>query len=291
MDILARHTMPISQMLPEVLVAVVEPPEYTVNAATDEGGGDMPQVVLLNCPGCGAPLETGSSHCTYCHARVQISADGTRVFIAGMICQTCGWENAPDRLFRGQCGANLMEKCQKCGKPNPITLQYCGACGSDLDQARQQMVARMVQEAKKRGWIDPPGGVSRETQLLRTVASPDETVIVFRSGGERHVDLSDHRSGETHRTAFVATDRSFVFVHAGGRGLLGSRPPVVRKVPYTEVRSLAVDERRNDLVITFEGAEARLNLGGLVPPTAYERARGIVHYFKPFLPLRLRGEW
>jgi hypothetical protein len=278
-------------MLPDARVEVVEPPEYTVCAAAKEGDGEMPKVTLLNCPGCGAPLETGSSHCTYCHARVHVSEDGTRVVIAGMTCHDCGWDNAPDRLFCGKCGANLMQKCYKCGKANPIILQYCGACGSDLKEGRGEALDRMVQEAKAKRWIDSPGSVSRHMQLLRTVASPDETVIVFRTGVQRHVDLHDNRSGETHRTAFVATDRSFVFVEPAGRDLLGSRPAVAKRVPFDEVKSMVVDDRKDDLVINFEGGQARLSLSGLEPLTAYERASGIVHYFKPFLPLRLQQDW
>jgi len=291
LGILARHAMPASQMLPDACVEVVEPPEYTFNAGADEGGGDMPEVVLLNCPGCGGPLDTGASHCTYCGARVHVSADGTRVFIAGMTCQDCGWENAADRLFCGKCGANLMEKCHKCGKANPITLQYCGACGSDVEEARAEIVARMVREAKDRGWVDSPRSVRGHMELFRSVAPLDETVIVFRKSPDRYVDLSDNRSAEKHKTAFVATDRSFIFVEPGSRGLLGTRAPVAMRVPYTQVKSLTVDERADDLVISFEDGEARLKLRALPALTPYERARGIVHYFEPFLPLRLQAGW
>jgi len=251
----------------------------------------MPEVVLLNCPACGGPLETGASHCTYCHARVQISADGTRVFIAGVMCQGCGWENAPDRLFCGQCGANLMEKCHKCGKPNATALQYCGGCGSDLSEARRQVVDRMVQDAKSKGWIDSPKAASRHLELVRTVALPGETIIVLRTWGDRLADLHDSLTGEKSRTAFVATDRSFIFVEPAGRGLLGSHPEVVKRVPFDKVKSLAVDERKNDLIINFEGGEARLNLQNLPAATPHERARGVVHYFRPFLPIRLQADW
>jgi hypothetical protein len=251
----------------------------------------MPEVVILNCPACGAPLQTGASHCSYCHARVQISADGTKVSIAGVVCQSCGWENAPDRLFCGQCGANLMEKCHKCGKPNPIALKFCGGCGSELSEARRQVVERMVQDAKSKGWIDSPRAASRHLELARTVASPEETVIVLRTAGDRYVDLRDSVTGAKARTAFIATDRSFMFVQPAGRGLLGSHPEVVKRVPFDKVKSLAVDERKDDLVINFEGGQARLSLNGLPRPTARDRASGIVHYFKPFLPIRLQADW
>jgi hypothetical protein len=278
-------------MLLEARVEVVGPPEYTLKAASDEGGGNMPQVVVLNCPACGGPLETGASHCTYCHARVQISADGTRVSIAGVVCQGCGWENAPDRLFCGQCGANLMEKCHKCGKPNPMALKYCGGCGSDLSEARRQVVERMVQDAKSKGWIDSPGAVSRHLELVRTVALPEETIIVLRTWGDRLVDLQDSLTGEKSKTAFVVTDRSFIFAEPASRGFLGSHPEVIKRVPFDEVTSLTVDEGKDDLVINFERGQARLPLRNLEPLTAHGRASGIVHYFKPFLPIRLQADW
>jgi hypothetical protein len=184
-----------------------------------------------------------------------------------------------------------MEKCHKCGKPNPISLQYCGACGSDLGEARMQTLNRMVQRAKSKGWIDSPRGVSRHMQLLRTVASSDETLIVLRTGSDRYVNLHDNVTGQRCKTAFVATDRSFIFVEPAKRGLLSSQAAVAKRVPFDEVKSLTVDQRKNDLVINFEGGQARLNLQGLAPPNAYQRARGIIEYFKPFLPLRLQQDW
>jgi hypothetical protein len=251
----------------------------------------MTGVVLLNCPACGAPLESGASHCTYCHARVQISADGTRVSIAGVVCQSCGWENAPDRLFCGQCGANLMEKCHKCGKPNPIALKYCGRCGSDLAEARRQVVERMAEAARSKGWIDSLRAASQHLELAKTVASTEETVIILRTGGDRYVQLDDSLTGAKSKTAFIATDRSFMFVEPAGRGLLGSRPEVVKRLPFDKVRSLAVDDRKDDLIIDFDGGQARLNLQNLPAGTAHERAKGVVDYFKPFLPIRLQADW
>ena len=251
----------------------------------------MPGVVLLNCPACGAPLETPASHCTYCGARVQVSADGTRVFIAGIPCHDCGWENSLDRVVCGKCGVDLMEKCYTCGKANPITVQYCGACGVDLKQARGQMVARMVREADDRSGIDSPYSVPAHMDLLQTVALPDETVIIFRRSTFRYVELSDNLSGEKHKTPFVATDRSFIFVEPASTDRHGTRAAVAKRVPYTAVKSLKVDERTDDLVISFEEGEARLKLGELPAPTPYERAKGVVHYFRPFLPIRLQADW
>jgi hypothetical protein len=293
-------------MLPEARVEVVETPEYTINAATDEGDGDVPEVVLLNCPGCGAPLDTGASHCTYCGARVQISADGTRVFIAGMTCRACGWDNAADRLFCGQCGANLMERCHKCGRPNAISLQYCGGCGMERGEARRQALELRVQQAKDNGWVLSPEDVPEYTQLLQTVALPDETVIMFYRRKDFHVHLRDDHTGEEDHTAFVTTDRSFIFVspvldrtYTFESPVKGwPRPPVAKRVPFDEVKSLTVDQRKGDLVISYEGGQARFKLEfersgnqQLDSLTMQEQARGTVYYFKPFLPLRLQQDW
>jgi hypothetical protein len=183
-----------------------------------------------------------------------------------------------------------MEQCHKCGQPNPISLRYCGSCGIELSEARRQAVDWMVQEAKSKGWIASPRAVSRHMQLLQTVAPSEETVIVF-GGGWLYVDLQDNRTGERYRTRFVATDRSFVFVEPAGWGLLGSRPAVAKRVPFDQVKSMVVDDRKNDLVLNFEGGQAGLGLSRFAGQTAYERASVIVHYFKPFLPLRLQQDW
>lgn len=258
----------------------------------------MAEVRLLNCPGCGAPLGTDASNCTYCGARVQISPDGTRVFIAGMACGACGWDNAPDRLFCGKCGANLMERCHKCGRPNPISLHYCGECGMERGEARRQAVEQSVQQAKDNGWVLWPEDVAQYTELLETVALPDETVIMFYRRKAFHVDLWDDNTPGKDETAFVATDRSFMFVSPETRGLTCTRPPVTKRVPFDEVKSLTVDRRKGYLVISFEGGQARFRLKykrtgneALDSLTRQESARGIVYYFKPFLPLRLQQDW
>ena len=161
----------------------------------------------------------------------------------------------------------------------------------ERDEARRQTVDQRVQEAKDNGWVLSPEDVPEHIQLLRTVALPDETVIMFYKGFPRRIDLREDDTGEKHQTTFVATDHSFIFVSPGGRGLRRSRPPMAKRVPFDEVKSVTVDQRKEDLVISFEGGQARLNMSGLAPLTSYERASGIVHYFKPFLPLRLQQDW
>lgn len=256
----------------------------------------MPKVTVLNCPSCGAPLATDSSRCDFCGARVEISDDRTKVVLAGIACPVCGWENAATRLFCGKCGANLMQNCHNCGEPNPIGLQYCGGCGMELDQARKVTALKLRQEAMESRLNSVTSGVAEYKRLYERMAAPGETVIIFLAGERDEALITVKEYGRTMKTAFVATDRSFMFLERERRGLLGrGDEAVLRKIPFEMVQSLSVDASTEQLVIDFDGGQARVNLRIVADHWARVGARAlggrIIHYIKPFLPLRLQQGW
>jgi hypothetical protein len=50
-----------------------------------------------------------------------------------MRCQQCGYENAVEMMFRGECGARLAVLCQECGARNAPAQKFCGECGACLE--------------------------------------------------------------------------------------------------------------------------------------------------------------
>lgn len=260
----------------------------------------MPKVTALKCPSCGAPLPSDSLTCEFCRARVEISADGAKAILVGIACPACGFDNAPSRSFCGRCGANLIQKCPNCGEANAIGLQYCGGCGLTLAEAKRRALERRVQEAKQNAWQNPP--TSTHVELYQKLKSPEETLIIFTKTGS-NPNLRADESGRTWTTAFIVTDQSFMFVEPAKMGLLRLvHNAIARRIPFEEVQSLTVDVPKTELVISFEGGEGRVSLpiekdhqrlrgSSYWSMACHQAARGMIYYFKPFLPLRLQQEW
>lgn len=256
----------------------------------------MSKVTMLNCPGCGAPLATDSSRCEFCRARVEISADKTKFVLAGIVCPECGSENAPERLFCGMCGSNLKQNCHNCGEANPLGVQYCGGCGMALHETREAAARKLRQKAIDKGLYKVTRYVTAYEQLYDTVAEPGETIIIFRAGGRDEALITESESGSARPSAFVATDRSFIFLDRKPRVFLGlSDERLAKRVPFEMVRSLTLQESSAHLLIDFDGGLARVNLpaihGGPGMPGAREAAERIIHCIKPFLPVRLQQGW
>ncbi len=256
----------------------------------------MSKVTMLNCPGCGAPLPADSSRCEFCRARVEVSDDKTKFVLAGIVCPVCASENAPHRLFCGKCGSNLKQNCHNCGEPNPLGLKYCGGCGMALDEAREAAAQRLRQEAMDRGLNRVTSQATAYKQLFDTVAEPSETIIIFRAGARDEALITDSESAQPSQSAFVATDRSFIFLDLKPRLFFGlSDERLGRRVPFEMVQSLTLNEGSAELLIDFDGGQARVSLPavhhGLGIATAREAAERIVHYIKPFLPVRLQQGW
>ena len=53
-----------------------------------------------------------------------------------MVCSNCGWSNAPERKFCGECGAPLAQTCAACGAANAVGVKFCGECGLPLRPAQ-----------------------------------------------------------------------------------------------------------------------------------------------------------
>jgi len=52
-----------------------------------------------------------------------------------MKCQACGYDNAPQMKFCGECGAQLAAVCPACRAVNTPANKFCGECGASLTPA------------------------------------------------------------------------------------------------------------------------------------------------------------
>ncbi len=77
-----------------------------------------------------------------------------------MRCSKCGTENASDRKFCGECGAQLSLRCPKCGKENGPPSRFCGECGTALSDAAPATVADIARIAT------PAAGERRHLTVL-----------------------------------------------------------------------------------------------------------------------------
>ncbi len=69
------------------------------------------------------------------------------------ICAHCLFENRPDALYCGNCGAHLIGKpCPACKALNPDNALYCDNCGTWLDKPAQ---LRPLYALNEQGWMRP----------------------------------------------------------------------------------------------------------------------------------------
>ena len=78
-----------------------------------------------------------------------------------MVCANCGWSNAPERKFCGECGAPLAQTCAACGAANAVGVKFCGECGSQLGPGRH---------------LSPVGSL-RPAELSAAPARPETTIV------------------------------------------------------------------------------------------------------------------
>ncbi len=70
------------------------------------------------------------------------------------ICAHCQFENRPDAVYCGNCGAHLIGKpCPACKALNPDNVLYCDNCGTWLDRPAQ---LRPLYAMLEQGWLRPP---------------------------------------------------------------------------------------------------------------------------------------
>ncbi len=70
------------------------------------------------------------------------------------ICPHCQFENRPDAVYCGNCGAHLIGKpCPACKALNPDNVLYCDNCGTWLDRPAQ---LRPLYTINERGGLRPP---------------------------------------------------------------------------------------------------------------------------------------
>jgi hypothetical protein len=61
-----------------------------------------------------------------------------------VICPACGYENASDHRFCGQCGAKLALACPGCGAEIAPGMRFCGQCGTAPDAPVQPAAPQVV---------------------------------------------------------------------------------------------------------------------------------------------------
>ena len=166
----------------------------------------------------------------------------------------------------------------------------------ELREARKLIAQKLREEAMENGLNSVWSHVREYEALYQQLSSPGETVIVFLARRRKETTLLEGESGAS-TTAFVATDRSFMFLEPERRRFLGSgvQRSVARRIPFEEVKSVTVDVAGAQLVIRFERGAAWVDLRRLGRDWYIADCHGVaerlVHHFKPFLPLRLQQGW
>ena len=65
-----------------------------------------------------------------------------------MHCESCGFDNAEDARFCGNCGTALDSPCANCGRRNPPGFRFCSNCGNRLVGAPGAAVGAAVARAE-----------------------------------------------------------------------------------------------------------------------------------------------
>src|SRR6266849_5587431 len=113
-----------------------------------------------------------------------------------MRCSKCGTENASDRKFCGECGAQLWLRCPKCGKENGPPFRFCGECGAALVDAARTTVAEATPTA-----VSAAGERRHLTVLFCDLAGP--TALA----GQLDPEEWRETVGGYHRAAAEAVER------------------------------------------------------------------------------------
>lgn len=79
----------------------------------------------MNCPKCGAQLDSNCIKCPVC---------GTRV---GRLCPACKEYNYITTKVCTSCGETLLKLCPKCGSVNQPSSKLCRKCGAELDERKE----------------------------------------------------------------------------------------------------------------------------------------------------------
>jgi len=117
------------------------------------------ELITLNCPACGAPVEGAINPnqpftCTACNSTI-VSTDWTAS--GKLICSDCGTENSGRNKYCTSCNSVLQAGCPFCYTQNNIKGRYCKQCGVDLQKAwrRQKtwLTERESREAERRQQI------------------------------------------------------------------------------------------------------------------------------------------
>jgi len=99
----------------------------------------MRELMVLQCPKCGAGLSPAASECEHCGVGLRHMSDRALISATEHRCpnQECAWVNAPDDRFCRSCGTRLLTSCPACSAPIWVDQIYCDHCGRNVAETRR----------------------------------------------------------------------------------------------------------------------------------------------------------
>ena len=94
----------------------------------------MMKVIVLQCPACGAHLDSNRTRCEHCGTTVKLSDDKQHFIGTGVSCPKCDATNHIDDKHCGSCSAKLISICPvpTCHEENNVWRKFCRKCGRDI---------------------------------------------------------------------------------------------------------------------------------------------------------------
>ena len=98
----------------------------------------MMKSVALQCPQCGAPLNSESSRCEFCGTTVRLSEDRQHFIGVSVTCPNCNTNNHIGDKHCGSCGASLVLACSmpNCQGENSVWRKFCKKCGRNIAETQ-----------------------------------------------------------------------------------------------------------------------------------------------------------
>lgn len=98
--------------------------------------------VVLQCPQCGAPLNSDSSRCEFCGTTVRLSEDRQHFIGVSVTCPNCNANNHIGDKHCGSCGASLVLACPmpNCQGENGVWRKFCKKCGRNIAETQMALL-------------------------------------------------------------------------------------------------------------------------------------------------------
>jgi hypothetical protein len=100
------------------------------------------KAIVLNCPQCGAHLDSSRSLCEHCGTTVRLSDDKQHLIGTGISCPSCNTNNQFGDRHCGSCGEKLIVACPvpNCLEENNVWRKFCKKCGKEIIGFRVEML-------------------------------------------------------------------------------------------------------------------------------------------------------